>query len=113
LIFKVVRCTLSQSVSFISKLQAVSAALILSACMNHGPATGPEQHVSRSVELDNSERVRVELKMSAGEMDVQGGARNLLDADFTWNVEAWKPRMDRKSDRVESTGSLLSTPIGY
>jgi hypothetical protein len=69
----------------------IFAALTLSSCWEHSTPAGPEQHESRSVDLDNSERVRVELKMPFGELDVRGGAQKLLDADFTYNAAAWKP----------------------
>src|SRR5262245_22402793 len=58
----------------------VSAALMLSACIGVVTPIGPEQRESRSVELDKSERVRMELKMPVGELNVGGGARKLLDA---------------------------------
>jgi N-terminal domain of toast_rack, DUF2154 len=79
----------------------ISAALALSSCtgVNSSPS-GPDQHESRSVELDKSERVRAELKMGSGELDVRGGAQKLLDADFTYNVEPWKPDL-----RYTSTGA--------
>jgi hypothetical protein len=62
----------------------------------NSPPAGPEQHESRSVDLGKSELVRAELKMGSGELDIRGGAQNggaqkLLDADFTYNVAAWKP----------------------
>ena len=31
--------------------------------------------------------------MNAGDLDVRGGAAKLLDADFTYNVAAWKPEL--------------------
>ena len=83
---------------------AVSAVLTLSACRD-GTPTGPEQHESRSVELDKAERVRVELKMPVGELDMRGGAQNLLDADFTYNVPEWKPDVRYHSGGV--AGDLI------
>jgi hypothetical protein len=79
------------------------AALTLSAC-NITPA-GPEQHESRSVELDKSDMVRVELKMPVGELDVRGGAPKLLDADFTYNVPEWKPDIRYRS--AGAAGDLI------
>lgn len=73
----------------------------LSACKGDFSPAGPEQHESRSVELDKAESVRVELKMPVGEMDVRGGAQKLLDADFTYNVPEWKPDI-----RYNSTGAI-------
>ena len=75
----------------------ISAALTLSAC--GGASKGPEQHESRSVDLDKSERVRAELKLPVGELDVRGGAQKLLDADFTYNVAA-KPEVRYSSPGV-------------
>jgi hypothetical protein len=73
------------------------AALALGACHGDTP-TGPEQHESRSVDLDKSERVRVELNIPVGELDLRGGAGKLLDADFTYNVAEWKPDIRYRSD---------------
>jgi hypothetical protein len=66
------------------------AVFLLWGCGNMTPA-GPDQHDSKTVELDKSERVHVQLKMNAGELDVRGGSQKLMDADFTYNVAAWKP----------------------
>ena len=41
----------------------IFAALTLSSCWENTTSAEPEQHESRSVDLDKSERVRVELKM--------------------------------------------------
>jgi hypothetical protein len=82
----------------------ICSVLALAGC-NSVP-TGPEQHESRSVELDKAERVRVELKMPMGEMDVRGGARQLVDAEFDYNVPAWKPDI-----RYRSTGSAADLAI--
>lgn len=85
-------------------LAAISAALMLSGCSGHFTPAGPQQHESRSVDLDKSERVRVELKMPVGELDVRGGAQKLLEAEFTYNVAAWKPEIRYRS--AAGTGDL-------
>jgi hypothetical protein len=83
-----------------------TAALALCACTGvNSPPAGPEQHESRSLELDKSERVRAELKMGSGELDVRGGAQKLMDADFTYNVAAWKP--DLRYTSVAAAGDLI------
>src|SRR5215211_2217074 len=74
-----------------SSFIVISGALALSGCGGHVTSSGPEQHESRSIDLDKSERVRMELKMPVGELSVRGGAQKLLDADFTYNVAEWKP----------------------
>lgn len=52
---------------------------------------GPTQHEFRSIELDKSEYVRVNLKMGAGRLRVSGGTQKLMRADFSYNVPSWKP----------------------
>lgn len=83
----------------------ISGALALCGCWGISTPTGPEQRESRSVDLDKSERVRAELKMPVGELNVRGGAQKLLDADFTYNVAAWKP--DIRYSSAGSVGDLI------
>jgi hypothetical protein len=87
------------------QLLAIAAALLLSACTANNTPAGPEKHESRSVDLDKSEAVRVQLKMPVGELNVRGGAQKLLDADFTYNVAAWKPELRYSS--AGSSGDLV------
>jgi len=73
-------------------LPLLAAALCLSSCIIE-TATGPVRHDSRSIERDASERVRVDLSMGAGNLTIGGGARKLLNADFTYNVPSWRPEV--------------------
>ncbi|HLH39571.1 MAG TPA: toast rack family protein [Bryobacteraceae bacterium] len=73
-----------------ARLLILFAALALTACEAIVPA-GATRHETRTVALDNSEMARLELKMGAGELQVEGGSTNLLDADLTYNVPSWKP----------------------
>jgi hypothetical protein len=47
----------------------------------------------RSVELEGAESVSTDLSMNVGNMVVEGGAQNLLDATFDYNVPEWKPEV--------------------
>lgn len=69
----------------------LSAFFALSACEMNVVPNGPTQHETRTVALDKSEMARLELKMGAGELQVEGGSSNLLDADLSYNVPSWKP----------------------
>ena len=80
-------------------LPLLAAAMCLSSCVIY-TATGPERHDSRTIELDASERVRVDLNMGAGNLIIGGGARKLLNAGFTYNVPSWRPEV-----RYSSTGT--------
>ncbi|WKZ47128.1 MAG: toast rack family protein [Anaerolineales bacterium] len=54
---------------------------------------GALQTETRTVELDGAESVRVEIILGAGDLTVSGGAENLLDAHFTYNVAVLKPQV--------------------
>lgn len=49
---------------------------------------------SRSVALDGARAVRATLELGVGELQIDGGARDLLDAEFAYNVPAWEPELD-------------------
>ena len=67
------------------------AALALAACEVNLDHAGQVEHETRSVELDKSEMVRVEIKMGVGELRVEGGSPKLMDADFTYSGLSQKP----------------------
>lgn len=65
---------------------------------------GETIHESNNVDLSKAkgvERVRVNLELHAGELRVDGGAKQLMEGDFTYNVASWKPevRFDRSGFR--------------
>jgi hypothetical protein len=82
------------------KYVVLAVAACLGGCNFTKTPTGPVEHESRSVELDQTELARVGLKMSAGTMNVKGGSSKLMEADFTYNVAAWKPEV-----RYNNTGA--------
>ena len=65
---------------------------------------GELQNESQIVELGRADKVRVDIKMGAGELKVDSGAESLLEADFTYNVEAWQPEVDYNVE--DSNGRL-------
>lgn len=76
-----------------------AAAVALGGCDIYKLAPGPIEHLQKSIELDKSEMARVELKMGAGKMVVDGGSPRLMDADFEYDIPSWKPTV-----RYEATG---------
>ena len=64
--------------------------------------TGPPEHQTKVLELDKSELTRVEIKMGAGELRVNGGTPKLMEADFDYNVPGWKPQVEYHSTGVRS-----------
>jgi N-terminal domain of toast_rack, DUF2154/Putative adhesin len=69
-------------------------ALILVLVLATGCARAGEVRTERrSVELEGAESIRTDLSMSTGDILVGGGAENLMDAAFTYNVPQWKPEV--------------------
>ena len=84
--------------------------LLLIGCIN-SVAVGPTQTDSQSVELGDVDSVRVDIRMGVGELNVAGGATNLMDAEFTYNIEDWRPDVDYR--QRGSIGELeVSQPSG-
>jgi hypothetical protein len=59
----------------------------------HGGPPGPERTEARSIELDTSEEVKVDLKMGAGELRVNGGAEKLMEGRFSYNRLRLRPEV--------------------
>jgi hypothetical protein len=83
--------------SRLPKLRIFTVLLLLpgaSACNLVGPPVGSLQTESQSIQLGDAKSVRIEIKMGAGELKVAGGANDLLDGQFTYNVATWKPQLE-------------------
>ena len=79
----------------VSSLAIVTVLLVTFGCGTTSSArVGSLQTESHSVELDDVEPIRVEIEMGAGELNVAGGADELMDAEFTYNVAALKPEVE-------------------
>jgi hypothetical protein len=69
--------------------------LVLTGCtinLDHD-SEGPAQTESKVIDLDNSELVRVILKMGAGELNVRGGSPKLMEGEFNFNNARLKPEV--------------------
>jgi hypothetical protein len=88
----------------------LSVLLLLIGCINR-VAVGPTLTDSQFVELGDVDSVRVDIKMGIGELNVDDGATNLMDAEFTYNVEDWRPEV--VFEQRGSRGELqISQPDG-
>jgi hypothetical protein len=76
-------------------LTAVSAlALSLNACTVNRFRVGSLRTDSESVEIGDADAVRADIQMSFGELDIRGGARDLMEGEFTYNVDELEPVVD-------------------
>lgn len=88
----------------------LAMAVLLAGCTQRD-LVGERHTETKSVPLDQSEVTRVELRMSAGELRVAGGAAGLMNAEFNYNVAAWKPEVEYHSTGVRSD-LLVRQPEG-
>jgi hypothetical protein len=65
---------------------------------------GPTQTDTPAIQLGGAQAANVTLTMGAGKLTLDGGATNLLDGTFTYNVDAWKPEVTYNVNG--STGTL-------
>jgi len=76
-------------------ISLLALAVILLAATSCAPRArvGALQTESQSVELGDAKAVRVEIEFGAGDLEVTGGASDLLEAEFTYNVARLKPEV--------------------
>jgi len=85
-------------------IAAVAATVFVVACGPQRVEVGELQTETRSVEPENAESLRTNLRIGIGELNLTGGADSLMEADFAYNVAAWQPRVSYEV--VGDTGEL-------
>jgi hypothetical protein len=75
-----------------TSILVLAASAFLSGC-GIETVSGPVRHETRTIERDTAETARVDLQMGAGELRVDGGAQAFAEAEFNYNVPAWKPQV--------------------
>ncbi len=76
-------------------LLVVTAVLLLAGtgCISR-MEIGSTETETQTIERNDASSARVNIQMGIGKLDVRGGANDLMDAEFTYNVPAWKPEVD-------------------
>jgi hypothetical protein len=74
-------------------IMLVVVTLFVGSCGARGQQVGEMQRESQAVDLENARSVRAHLMMGAGELKVSGAADALMEADFSYNVADWKPKV--------------------
>ena len=84
----------------VSVLATAVALLVVTGCGNSSRRVGSLRTGSETVELGGASSVEVEIEMAAGTLEVAGGASDLLEADFTYNVAELEPYVDYRNDKL-------------
>lgn len=87
----------------------VPIACVLAGC---GEPVGEMRTDTQTMELDGATFARVELEMKAGELSVAGGSTGMMDARFTYNVDRWKPIVERLSANGRSVIKVSQPEAG-
>jgi hypothetical protein len=80
----------------LSIVMMAATAVLAGACGTQGGGTqqvGKMQRESKSVDPMNAQSARVKLEMGAGELNLTGGADQLMEGEFSYNVSEWKPKV--------------------
>jgi N-terminal domain of toast_rack, DUF2154 len=86
----------------------VTGAVLAGACGTQPGGTqqvGNVERDSKSVDPKGAQSARAQFKMGAGELNLAGGADQLMEADFSYNVSEWKPKVNY--DVSGDTGELM------
>lgn len=86
----------------------VTAVVLLSSCGTQRGGmqqVGEMQRESKSIQAQDAQAVRSKLQMGAGELNITGGADQLMEGEFSYNVSNWKPKVsyDMSGERGELT----------
>jgi hypothetical protein len=60
---------------------------------------------------DSSETVFFGIEMGAGELDIVGGSKNLVEGTVRYNVEEWKPEVNWDNNRLTIRQKISTLPI--
>lgn len=91
-------------------LTLIALSIAITSC-RRGARVGDLQTRSQMIELGNASSVNVEIKMGAGELDVSGGASDLLEASFVYNVAELEPQATYSDGRLEISDKGVETGL--
>jgi hypothetical protein len=94
------------------KFAWVPVVLVLGGCSMDVP--GETQTEQQAIDLEAGvESIRINLEMAAGELKVTGGASKLMEGEFTYDVDRFKPVIERSPRQLRiSQGDGGSFGVG-
>jgi hypothetical protein len=85
---------MEKPIARLSFLLMVLPLLVIAGCNTENWNAGPPQTESQTVKLGEAKSARVEIDMSAGELSVGSGAKELLEADFSYPGASSRPQVE-------------------
>lgn len=78
---------------FVSSIALAIVVLASLGCVQPVEKIGPLQNESSVVSTGDARAVNVQVVMGVGELSLEGGARELMNASFLYNIASWKPEV--------------------
>lgn len=75
-------------------MMALAAVALVTGCGLQRLDVGPVQTDTETVELGDAETVSTQIRMGVGQLNISGGSDALMNGEFTYNVEAWRPEVE-------------------
>jgi hypothetical protein len=85
---------MEKPIARLSLLLMVLPLLVIAGCDTENWNAGPPQTESQTVKLGEAKSARVEIDMSAGELSIGSGAKELLEADFSYGSSSSRPQVE-------------------
>jgi hypothetical protein len=96
---------------FISFFALAIVVLASPGCIQPVEKIGPLQNESSVASIGGAKTANVQVVMGLGELFLEGGARDLMDANFIYNIASWKPQVSYTM--ANDAGSLaIKQPAG-
>lgn len=77
----------------------------VSSNVNNKVTVSETKHETKEIDLNGSERVKTEINIGVGKLNVSGDSNKLMKAEFIYNVPEWKPNVKYGVDG--KVGTLL------
>lgn len=99
------------------KFMKILAFIFVVGVMGGCVAVGDLKEETHTVELGDIETAEIKLRMGQGELRLEGGANELIEGTFLYNVKRWKPDLDYsefggKGSLAIRQGKRSGIPIG-
>ena len=75
-------------------IAVVAIALIVGLSVHHSGAANPILRDPESLQAQGAKAVTAKIDMGAGQLNINGGSSQLMDADFSYDQESGKPRVN-------------------
>lgn len=83
----------------------VLVAFMVSGCLSF-VRPGEVRTEEQAVELQGAETADVTIAMGAGQLSLSGGAPELMEAQFTYNIDRWEPQINYQVDGARGVLSV-------